>query len=79
MIDIVQTEMKIENNESFYGIYSQGLPAKCFSVDSKRLAFSTQQQNEVRTYVVYLGVLKTIIRNMHLFFLNFYSFIYALT
>nr|AGC92665.2 acylamino-acid-releasing enzyme-like protein [Heliconius erato] len=51
LIDIVQTEKEISNG-IFYGIYSQNLPSKGFSSDGKRLVFSTQQQNEIRSYVV---------------------------
>ncbi|XP_034830331.1 acylamino-acid-releasing enzyme-like isoform X2 [Maniola hyperantus] len=51
VIDIVKTEQEISNGV-FYGIYCQSLPAKCFSADSKRLVFSTQQQTEIRSYVV---------------------------
>ncbi|CAK1595792.1 unnamed protein product [Parnassius mnemosyne] len=51
VIDIVQTELKIQNGESFYGIYSQALPSKCFASDN-RVVFSTPQRNEVRSYVI---------------------------
>ncbi|CAH0719624.1 unnamed protein product, partial [Brenthis ino] len=51
VIDIVQTKMEISNGD-FYGIYSQSLPSKGFSSDGRRLVFSTQQQNEIRSYVV---------------------------
>lgn len=52
VIDIVQTKKDILNEETFYGIYCQSLPSECFSSDGKRLIFSTQQQNEIRSYVV---------------------------
>ncbi|XP_046959619.1 acylamino-acid-releasing enzyme-like [Vanessa cardui] len=52
VIDIVQNSKDICNEETFYGIYCQGLPRKCFSSDGKRLIFSTPQQNEIRSYVV---------------------------
>lgn len=55
VIDIVQTKKDICNEETFYGIYSQSLPSECFSSDGKRLIFSTQQQNEIRSYVVDIG------------------------
>ncbi|XP_049869036.1 acylamino-acid-releasing enzyme-like isoform X1 [Pectinophora gossypiella] len=54
IVDIVQTETKIEGGESFFGMYSQNLPRKCFSVDGKRLMFSTPQQNEVKSYAVHI-------------------------
>ncbi|XP_039753835.1 acylamino-acid-releasing enzyme-like isoform X1 [Pararge aegeria] len=51
VVDSVETEKEICNG-LFYGIYCGSLPSKCFSSDSKRLIFSTQQQNEIRSYVV---------------------------
>ncbi|XP_041978273.1 acylamino-acid-releasing enzyme-like isoform X2 [Aricia agestis] len=51
VIDIVETSMEI-SGDTFYGIYCQSLPKKCFSVDGRRLVFSTPQKNEVRSYVV---------------------------
>ncbi|XP_026725351.1 acylamino-acid-releasing enzyme-like isoform X1 [Trichoplusia ni] len=50
--DIVDTEVKTTGGESFYGLYNQALPAKCFSSDGRRLVLATPQQNEVRAYVV---------------------------
>ncbi|XP_047529617.1 acylamino-acid-releasing enzyme-like isoform X2 [Vanessa atalanta] len=52
VIDIVHNSKDICDEETFYGIYCQSLPTKCFSSDGKRLIFSTQQQNEIRSYVV---------------------------
>ncbi|XP_052740121.1 acylamino-acid-releasing enzyme [Bicyclus anynana] len=51
VVDIVEKELEISNGV-FYGIYCGSLPSKCFSEDSKKLVFSTQQQNEIRSYVV---------------------------
>lgn len=54
VIDIVQTKKEIRDG-NFYGIYSQYLPSNGFSSDGKRFVFSTQQQTEIRSYVVDLG------------------------
>ncbi|XP_068631647.1 acylamino-acid-releasing enzyme-like isoform X2 [Battus philenor] len=51
IIDIVPTEVDIDGGAKFHGIYSQGLPSRCFASEG-RLVFSTPQRNEVRTYVV---------------------------
>lgn len=53
--DLVETEVKTTGGESFYGLYNQALPAKCFSSDGRRLVLATPQQNEVRAYVVDIG------------------------
>ncbi|XP_072932261.1 acylamino-acid-releasing enzyme-like [Epargyreus clarus] len=52
LIPIVDTVRVIENGENFYGLYCQALPNPCFSADGKKLVFSTQQQNEVRVYML---------------------------
>nr|XP_032521499.1 acylamino-acid-releasing enzyme-like isoform X3 [Danaus plexippus plexippus] len=58
--DLVETERKI-SNDFFYGIFCQGLPLMCFvknkqglKTDDERIVFSTQQQNEIRSYVVHV-------------------------
>lgn len=51
VIDIVDTEVKTATGQSFHGVYSQALPARCFAADG-RLVLSTPQKNEVRSYVV---------------------------
>lgn len=48
--------MSIENNQIFTGIYSTGFPKRCFSVDEKRVVFSTPQKFENRSYVVNIGI-----------------------
>ncbi|CAH0579001.1 unnamed protein product [Chrysodeixis includens] len=50
--DIVDTEVKTTGGDSFFGLYNQALPAKCFSTDGRRLVLATPQKNEVRAYVV---------------------------
>lgn len=65
--DLVETERKI-SNDFFYGIFCQGLPLMCFvknkqglKTDDERIVFSTQQQNEIRSYVVHVGMLMFLI------------------
>ncbi|CAG9786385.1 unnamed protein product, partial [Diatraea saccharalis] len=52
VVGVVQDELKIVGGDSFYGVYCAALPNRCFSADGKRILLSTQQQNEVRSYVV---------------------------
>ncbi|XP_028027896.1 acylamino-acid-releasing enzyme-like isoform X1 [Bombyx mandarina] len=52
IVDLVQTVTRTDDGRDFHGIYSQSLPARCFSKDGKRIVFSTPQKNEIRSYVV---------------------------
>lgn len=56
VIDVVNKEIGIDNGEIFTGIYSKEFPERSFSIDSKRIAFSTPQQFENRSYVVNTGI-----------------------
>lgn len=52
LIDLVNNKTSILNGRSFYGIYAQRLPRRCFSSDSQRVLFSTNQPCRVASYVV---------------------------
>ena len=55
VINIVSDQVGIDHGEIFTGIYSKDFPERCFSVDSKRIAFSTPQRFDNRSYVVNTG------------------------
>ncbi|XP_053607097.1 acylamino-acid-releasing enzyme-like isoform X2 [Plodia interpunctella] len=50
VIPIVDSDMKIGENQQFYGLYCQALPSRCFTSDG-RIVFSTPQKNEIRSYI----------------------------
>ncbi|KAJ8730347.1 hypothetical protein PYW07_017385 [Mythimna separata] len=54
LIEIVDSSVNIsfgEASESFFGVYCQALPARCFTAAGNRILFSTPQETEVRSYV----------------------------
>ncbi|KAJ1522012.1 hypothetical protein ONE63_002334 [Megalurothrips usitatus] len=52
LVDYVDDRINISNDRPFYGIYAQKLPKRCWSKDSRRVLFSTNQRYRVVSYVV---------------------------
>ncbi|KAK9873204.1 hypothetical protein WA026_021437 [Henosepilachna vigintioctopunctata] len=51
LVKIVQEEMEIENGEKFYGLYNMSTIKRCWASEN-RLVISTNQKNEIKSYVV---------------------------
>lgn len=50
LIDIVNTDITINNEKVFYGLYGR-LPQRCWSKDSQYLFLSTPQRTNIRSYI----------------------------
>lgn len=51
LVDIVDTNIIINNEKVFYGLYGS-LPHRCWSKDSQYLFLSTPQQTNIRSYII---------------------------
>lgn len=54
VIDVVHTGIEINEGKIFFGLYNVTVPQRCW-VSGNRLLLSTNQKNEIKTYVVDIG------------------------
>ncbi|XP_025831069.1 acylamino-acid-releasing enzyme isoform X2 [Agrilus planipennis] len=51
IVDVVKTEITINNNDTFYGLYNVSFPHRCWASE-RRLLLSTDQRNTTKSYTI---------------------------
>lgn len=54
VIDVVHSGIEINGEKTFFGLYNVVVPKRCWA-SANRLLLSTNQKNEIKTYVVDIG------------------------
>lgn len=54
MVDVVHTGIGITGDKIFFGLYNVVVPQRCWA-SGNRLLLSTNQKNEIKTYVIDIG------------------------
>lgn len=60
IVDAVPSELDINGDKIFYGFFNVVVPQRCWA-GGNRMVVSTTQKNEVKTYVVDIGISKSFV------------------